>query len=347
VKRKADGSLDVFSYDAEEDDYLSLAELEADEFQLDQLAYRFELYDPALIDGMRFMPKDPVPVLPLTMLKKRIARNGGDLAHYLLPRALAIADGANQQKGDEAWGWVPPTLVGEGNKVQPDWLHSFLLEPYPIRPAVVLNMPKFNMSPEEATKLVDYFGAKDNAVYPYEYEQRTSSAHLAAAEARYAQAVGELPGDQQGAFSGKRFEDAMRIVTSTAGCVKCHSLGDYVSAGDPLAKGPNLTTVYRRLRPGYARRWIAKPSYILPYTAMPDNFKYAPGTENDGFAVKNLYHGDSIEQLDAVVDVIMNFDKYAQSQAAIAHLVPKTEEPAADEPAAEEPAEDSETGAEE
>jgi hypothetical protein len=213
-----------------------------------------------------------------------------------------------------------------------------LLEPYPIRPAAILNMPKFNMSPAEATKLVDYFSAKDNAVYPYEYEQRTSSAHLAAAAAKYEQAVGQLPAGEQGAFSGKRFDDAMRIVTSTAGCVKCHSLGDYVSTGDPLGKGPDLTTVHRRLRPGYARRWIAKPSYILPYTAMPDNFKYAPGTEVDGFAVRNLYHGDSIEQLDAVVDVIMNFDKYAQGQASIAHLVPKTEEPAAEEPAAAEEA---------
>jgi cytochrome c2 len=159
AKRKANGDYDVFAYDKDEDDYLSLGELEAEEFPVDSLAYRFELYSPALLDGRRFMPKDPVPVIPLNVIKERIARQGGDLAHYLLPRALAIADPANQQKGEEAWGWVPPTLVGEGNKVQPDWLHSFLLEPYPIRPAVVLNMPKFNMS-NASRRAISHRGAR-------------------------------------------------------------------------------------------------------------------------------------------------------------------------------------------
>ena len=54
-------------------------------------------------------------------------------------------------KADEAWGWLPPPLVGEGRKVQTAWLHDFLLDPYPIRPAVVLRMPKFNMSSDEAS----------------------------------------------------------------------------------------------------------------------------------------------------------------------------------------------------
>ena len=200
-------------------------------------------------------------------------------------------------------------------------------------------MPKFNMSPGEATKLVNYFGAKDNAVYPYEYEQRTSQSHLDAAAAAYQKMVNAIPAGEQSGLSGDRFDDAMRIVTSTAGCVKCHSLGDFDwrddPTADPLGKGPDLTYVHRRLRPGYARRWIAKPSYILPYTAMPDNFTFAPGQPNDGFAVPGLYHGDSIEQLDAVVDVIMNFDKYAQRSTAIADLVPKTPPAEGETPPAE------------
>ena len=138
AKRRARGEIDVFSFNVDEDDYLSLNELEGEKFEVDQLAYRFEVYSPALLDGRQFMPKDPLPVLPLNMIKRRVAREGGDLAHYLLPRALAIANADNQQKGEEAWGWVPPSLVGEGNKVQPDWLHSFLLEPHPIRPAAIL-----------------------------------------------------------------------------------------------------------------------------------------------------------------------------------------------------------------
>ena len=83
-------------------------------------------------------------------------------------------------KADEAWGWLPPPLVGEGKKVQTDWLHDFLLDPHPIRPAVVLRMPKFNMSPAEATKLVNYFAAVDGADYPYDFDPRTRESYLAA-----------------------------------------------------------------------------------------------------------------------------------------------------------------------
>ena len=37
-----------------------------------------------------------------------------------------------------------------------------------------MRMPRFNMSPDEATALVNYFAARDNATYPYEYLERKS-----------------------------------------------------------------------------------------------------------------------------------------------------------------------------
>ena len=67
----------------------------------------------------------------------------------------------------EAWGWLPPPLVHEGKKVQPEWLFRFLLDPTPIRPAAVLRMPRFNLSRSEAGKLADYFAAVAGAEYPY------------------------------------------------------------------------------------------------------------------------------------------------------------------------------------
>ena len=78
----------------------------------------------------------------------------------------------------QAWGWLPPPLVGEGQKVQTDWLHNFLMDPFPIRPAVVLRMPKFNMSSEEASMLVHYFAAHDNAEYPYEFDLAAAADHI-------------------------------------------------------------------------------------------------------------------------------------------------------------------------
>ena len=54
---------------------------------------------------------------------------------------------------------LPPPLVREGERVQPNWLYGFLLNPPPVRPTnfMMLRMPKFNMSSEEARTLVNYF----------------------------------------------------------------------------------------------------------------------------------------------------------------------------------------------
>ena len=110
---------------------------------------------------------------------------GGYLARLIYPTVLAHERESNPNvKESDAWGWVPPPLVGEGRKVQTEWLHDFLLDPFPIRPAVVLRMPRFNMSSQEAQRLVDFFAAVDHAEYPFELDPRTRSGYLADAEAR-------------------------------------------------------------------------------------------------------------------------------------------------------------------
>ncbi len=84
--------------------------------------------------------------------------------------------------------------------MQSDWLYDFLLDPYPIRPAVVLRMPKFNMSSTEASALVNYFAAVDSADYPYDFDPRTREGYLAE--------QGET-GKQSGS-AGRRTEDRDR-----------------------------------------------------------------------------------------------------------------------------------------
>jgi mono/diheme cytochrome c family protein len=56
---------------------------------------------------------------------------------------------------------LPPPLIREGERVQPNWLYGFLLNPGIVRPwdYMLLRMPKFNLSPEDARTVVDYFGA--------------------------------------------------------------------------------------------------------------------------------------------------------------------------------------------
>jgi cbb3-type cytochrome oxidase cytochrome c subunit len=54
---------------------------------------------------------------------------------------------------------APPSLVGEGAKLQHNWFHGFLLNVEPLRPWLQVRMPSFNINGEEATTLVEYFAA--------------------------------------------------------------------------------------------------------------------------------------------------------------------------------------------
>jgi mono/diheme cytochrome c family protein len=56
---------------------------------------------------------------------------------------------------------APPILVGEGKKVQPEWFFDFIMKPVRLRPWLDVRMPTFGLADEEATAVVDYFGALD------------------------------------------------------------------------------------------------------------------------------------------------------------------------------------------
>ncbi len=223
---------------------------------------------------------------------------GGAFARLLFPHVLSDQSPAVT----EAWGWVPPPLVGEGFKVQPAWLHDYLLEPFPIRPASVLRMPKHNLSPAEAGRLVDYFAALAGVDFPYSSDPRSRSTGLEAKE--FARP--------------NRLDDAMRIVTDrTTFCAKCHLIGDFGPGGEvQTVLAPRLDRVSRRLRPEHLRRWVANPKTRLPYTAMPVNFP--PTGPPLG---QNLFQGGSAEQLDAVTDLLLNYDWYLRRRTSIRAMI--------------------------
>ena len=246
--------------------------------------------------------------------------NGGDLAKYLFAPVIREEKKSNPQaNGAEAWGWLPPPLIDEGRKVQTGWLHDFLMDPHKLRPAVVMRMPNFNMSTDEASKLVDYFAAKDDASWPYEYNERRRADYLASLE-------GVHPA---------RMDDAMKIVTDGNYCVKCHAVGDYEPKGAIKTQGPQLGIVYERLRTDYVRNWIANPKKILPYTGMPVNIPYMPEGPHYGGVSQQLFPGTSIQQLDGLVDLLMNFDEYAKRQTTIKSMVKEVPAEGAGEQASE------------
>ncbi len=288
-------------------------------------AWLFNLWRSLPINGQPWLVGVTDLLLSDTQVVKRYPGVGGDLAKLIYPAVLAAEKEINPNvKDGDAWGWVPPPLLNEGRKVQTDWLHSFLLDPYPIRPAVVLRMPRFNMSSEEAAKLVDYFAAMDSVEYPYAYDPRTASEHLAAEEARHPH----------------RLDDALKLVTNRNYCVQCHQVGDFVPEGSIKAQAPQLDRVYRRLRPEFLRAWIANPKRLLPYTGMPVNFPVNKP------ASAELYHGTSVEQVDAVTDLLLNWDLYSKRQISIKDKVPPPSTGGAEGGAATEPAADA-AGAEE
>ncbi len=307
---------------------------EGEDYDPSTLLYSFDLWAPATIDGQTFQVGVSPIELPATAIRQKHSTQGGDLAKWLFAKVIELEKKDNPAAdGTTAWGWLPPPLMGEGKKVQPEWLHDFLLDPHPIRPAVFLRMPQFNMSSEEATKLVNYFAAKDGAEFPFEYSSRTSSAHLAKSQTKYSEKVGE---------EADRLDAAMEIVTSTQYCVQCHLIGDFVPEGSPRAHAPNLGMAQYRLRPEYVRDWIANPKRILPYTSMPVNVVYDPNSETLGGVEQNLFTGTSVEQVDALVDLLMNYGDYSIQKTSVADLVKKSN--SASQPA-EEPAEDDDKAA--
>jgi cytochrome c2 len=299
------------------------------------LEYPFQIWQPVALDGHGYHVGGTAVNVRGDQLAARQLARGGFLTQYLLPHAARLEKSANlNAKGSQAWGWLPPSLLGEGAKVRPEWLHNYLLAPYAIRPASLMRMPKYNLSPAEAGALVDYFAAQDRVAYPYEIIDRRDRAYLQHAEQAYRGQLRTQP-DAERPADADRLTAAMRIVTDKNYCVTCHIVGDYDPRTSDRAKGPNLADVYQRFRPGYVRRWVAEPVSILPYTGMPIVIPYQPDAPHQGGVDQSLYPGTSTQQLDALVDLLMNFDAYARQRAPVAPLVEAAAAPPSQTPAAE------------
>ncbi|NUQ65592.1 MAG: c-type cytochrome [Pirellulales bacterium] len=253
----------------------------------------FTLWEPAVINGHVWPVGGADVMISGPQIAEKRPPRGGAFARLLYPFVLEQARTSGSSATElEAWGWVPPPLVHEGAVVEPSWLYGYLLNPEPVRPAAVLRMPKYNLSPDEAGKLVDYFAAVSRVEFPY-----TASA---------AKTAQPTAGDLQ------RLDKAMRLMTDrTTYCAKCHLIGDSGPGGDvQTVLAPDLERVGRRIRPEYLRRWLANPKSVLPYTGMPVNFP--PEGPPMG---QDLFQGTSLEQLDAVRELLLNYDWYLRRRA--------------------------------
>jgi Cytochrome c len=297
---------------------------EGEEYPPESLQYPFDLSKSVALDGQLFEAGLSPIVVPASTIRERFPAKGGDLTRWLLTRVVELEKEVNPSaNAKEAWGWLPPALMGEGQKVRPEWLYSFLMEPYPIRPSVFLRMPKFNLSPDDAEKLVNYFGARDAAVFPYDKTDRLRNDYSFAANSTVADQVKQ---------ESLKMDGAMKIVTDANYCVKCHLIGDFAPEGNVRAHAPDLSLAQFRLRPDYMRQWIANPKRLLHYTPMPVNVPYVADDPHLGGVSQALLSGTSIEQVDALVQLLQNYSYFTSSKTNIRSMVKK---PDATAPSAE------------
>jgi cytochrome c551/c552 len=147
---------------------------------------------------------------------------------------------------------LPPKLLTEGARVDPEWLLRFLSNPAlsntdihrdGVRPYLGIRMPTFFFSNDELRKLVRFFQAMSQQPLPYIPQQQTI-------------------------LTAKEMDMARALFSSQAApCLKCHATGD--PQHDKTATAPNFLLAKERLKPGWTERWMLDPQNISPGTAMP------------------------------------------------------------------------------
>ncbi len=141
-------------------------------------------------------------------------------------------------------GLAPPILMGEGDRVQAEWLFDFLKKPTTIRPWVTVRMPTFHFTDEEADELVRYFTATAPTGGGFQVVPRESLTTASVAH-------------------GKQIFEAYK-------CIQCHQVGE--TTRDPADLAPDLTLASTRLRPGWIGDWLKDPQVLMPNTRMPSYF---------------------------------------------------------------------------
>ncbi len=256
--------------------------------------YSYRFWDGfQLEDGKYILPSEAVQIGESQIRGFHNGR-GGDFGEWLVRKLapeLSKTPGGNDFNA--AWQASVPPLTSEGYKVQTPWLYQFLKDPEPIRRSIVLRMPKFNMSDEEARVLANYFAAKDGVPFPYQTIPQKQLDYQAQQANTYHSEFPEAEFD---------YLTASWNVLNGPLCRKCHNVGGNVVNDPKQVKGPNLQRVEQRLRPEWTQLWVYKPMWVYPYTAMPENFPADKPGE-----MKKLFGGQNPRQAESVIDALFNY----------------------------------------
>src|SRR3981081_841574 len=148
--------------------------------------------------------------------------------HQFIPGQRTILMGLKQYQ--DVQEQLPPKLLTEGARVDPEWLRRFLSNPAlsttdtnrnGVRPYLKVRMPTFSFSDNELRKLVRFFQALSQQPMPYIPEQ--------------------VP-----ALTAKESDMARSVFSRTAApCLKCHATGD--RQHDQIATPPHFLQPKRRM----------------------------------------------------------------------------------------------------
>lgn len=263
--------------------------------------YVAELWETLQVGEKELFPTSKL-IFPAAALQNIEPGRGGDYAGWLASHLASTSQVKQISLGYQA---APPPLYQEGVKVQTPWLFNFLKNPMQIRHTTVLRMPRFNMSDAEAEALANYFAAVDGVDYPYQSVPEREPQYLTAMNLQY-----------QEKYSGKDHDyltESWKVLNSPL-CIKCHAVGGRMPIStDPAndIRAPNLEMAGARLRPDWMLLWLYRPTWITPYTSMPQNFP--PGKKN----LEELFNGDGDVQTQAVRDALLNYNHLMERDGRI------------------------------
>jgi len=222
--------------------------------------------------------------------------------HQLLPGQRTSLMTMARYQGPDGQEQLPPKLLTEGARVNPDWMLHFLANPAlsetdtnrdGVRSYLQVRMPTFSFSENELGKLVRFFQALSRQPFPYIPE--------------------EVP-----ALTAKETDMARSLFSSPAApCLKCHATGD--PAHDRTAIAPNFLLDKGRLKADWMERWLIDPQAISPGTSMPSGlFK----RENDRWvfasATPPSFQGYDKDQTKLLVDYILQLTPEEQRRVGAA-----------------------------
>ena len=258
-----------------------------------------QLWKPVTIRGYTFNVGDNV-TLDQTKVQKTPAV-GGDFA-WLYSTTAQERTGTSFES---FWNRLPPPLVREGNKVQTPWFALFLRDPYAMRPAAQLRMPRFHYGKaigtptRETEDLADYFAARDGAEFPYQTIPQQQVGYIAERNTIHPDYLGA---------------GWSMMANKGSPCIQCHAIGQYKpTGGEQVVNGPDLRQVSTRFRPGFLEMWIANPKRLVPYTAMPQNVVPHGAPQ---LPVPRTFENQPIEMVRAIRDTLLNYTNVVEQQLA-------------------------------